>query len=713
MVRSESEPPTPLPGAVFLSYAHEDADAACRIADALRAAGVEVWFDQRELRGGDAWDQKIRSQIRDCALFLPVISAVTQERAEGYFRLEWKLAAERTHLMADGVPFIVPIDIDGAAEGGAAVPIEFMRVQWTRLADGRPTPDFISQVKRLLTTPRKPVGVKSKSGRSDTLSPYSEPEPENSRSVAAPMRRVALVVAAVLVLAVGAYLGLQSHEKSVVPPPAAPSKSSSAGPASPDGAVAKSVAVLAFENRSGEKDNEYFSDGITDELLTLLQQVPGLRVAARASAFSFKGKNATAQEIGAALSVAHLVEGSVQKIGTRVKISARLSRVATGDQIWAYSDTREWAGIFALQDEIAALIAKNLQVQLGASPRAARVVNPEAHRLVLEGRYFWNLRNETGFTRAEAAFAKALEIDPLFAEAHSGLAGVCVIRATYRQMDQSGVIITTDTERARREASRAIELDPGLAEAYAALGFGLMLDREWTESERQFQKALALNPQSGITRVWHGLYLLTLGRLEAALEEYALAVKIDPLAFINLHMYVHALISARRFELALQLSERAAALRPDVFVPLWGDRAKILFGLGRRPEAIEAARFVRKNRNLDTRWQADVMAIWVLDHAGEKKEAAEYGAEELARLPTTGPARGYVLGALGRFDESLAFWEHIGTTQFRVLCWDPIWDPWRADPRFRAHLEKMGIAELYDQGRAELARLLKAQGANK
>lgn len=711
MVRSESEPPTPLPGAVFLSYAHEDADAARRIADALRAVGVEVWFDQRELRGGDAWDQKIRSQIRDCALFMPVISAVTQERAEGYFRLEWKLAAERTHLMADGVPFIVPIDIDGAAEGGAAVPVEFMRVQWTRLSEGRPTPDFTAQVKRLLVAPRKPVGVKSKSGRSDTLSPYSEPELENRRSVAAPMRRGALVVAAVIVLAIGAFLGLKSSEKAVAPAPA--SGNPSAVTSSPAGASAKSVAVLAFENRSGEKDNEYFSDGITDELLTVLQQVPGLRVAARASAFSFKGKNATAQEIGAALSVAHLVEGSVQKIGTRVKISARLSRVATGDQIWAYSDTREWADIFALQNEIAALIAKNLQVQLGASPRAARVVNPEAHRLVLEGRYFWNQRNEAGFTRAEAAFAKALEIDPLFAEAHAGLAGVCVIRATYRQMEQSGAVITTDTERARREARRAIELDPGLAEAYAALAFGLMLDREWTESERQFQKALALNPQSGITRIWRALYLLTLGRLEASLEEYARAIEIDPFSFINLHMYVHALVSARRYELALQLSERAAALRPDVFVPLWGDRAKILLGLGRRAEAIEAARFVRKNRNLDTRWQADAMAIWVLDHAGEKKEAAEYGAEELARLPTSGPARGYVLGALGRFEESLEFLEHIGTTQSRILCWDPIWDPWRADPRFRAHLEKMGLAERYDLGRAELARLLKAQGANK
>src|SRR5579885_2414444 len=138
------------PGAVFLSYAREDADAARRIADALRGFGVEVWFDQSELRGGDAWDQKIRRQIRECALFMPVVSANTQARREGYFRLEWKLADDRTHLMAKGTPFLVPVCIDDTKDWDALVPDSFMSVQWTRLPGGETTESFCSRVVHLL-----------------------------------------------------------------------------------------------------------------------------------------------------------------------------------------------------------------------------------------------------------------------------------------------------------------------------------------------------------------------------------------------------------------------------------------------------------------------------------------------------------------------------------------------------------------------------------
>ncbi|MBI4624130.1 MAG: TIR domain-containing protein [Verrucomicrobia bacterium] len=151
-------PPTSF-GAVFLSYAREDADAARRIAEALRGFGMDVWFDQHELRGGDAWDAKIRSQIRDCALFIPIISANTQARGEGYFRREWKLAAERTSDMAQGIPFVVPVVVDETPERAAAVPDEFMRVQWTRLPHGVPTPEFVAQVRRLLQAPRTPALV--------------------------------------------------------------------------------------------------------------------------------------------------------------------------------------------------------------------------------------------------------------------------------------------------------------------------------------------------------------------------------------------------------------------------------------------------------------------------------------------------------------------------------------------------------------------------
>ncbi len=141
--------------AIFLSYARDDAAAARRLAEALRSAGLDVWFDENELRGGDAWDAKIRKQINDCTLFLPVISQHTEERTKGYFRLEWKLAVDQTHLLAEGVPFITPVVIDDTKEANASVPAEFLRVQWTRLPGALPTPQFVAQIKRLLATPQK------------------------------------------------------------------------------------------------------------------------------------------------------------------------------------------------------------------------------------------------------------------------------------------------------------------------------------------------------------------------------------------------------------------------------------------------------------------------------------------------------------------------------------------------------------------------------
>jgi tetratricopeptide (TPR) repeat protein len=148
-------------GAVFLSYAREDTAAAQRIAEALRSHGIEVWFDQSELRGGDAWDQKIRRQIGECAIFLPIISQHTQERGKGYFRLEWKLAVDQSHLLAEGIPFLAPVVVDETPEAGALVPADFLRVQWTRLPGALPTPHFVERVKHLLATSRPDEGVAS------------------------------------------------------------------------------------------------------------------------------------------------------------------------------------------------------------------------------------------------------------------------------------------------------------------------------------------------------------------------------------------------------------------------------------------------------------------------------------------------------------------------------------------------------------------------
>src|ERR1700683_2377545 len=190
--------------AVFLSYASQDAEATRRIADTLRSAGVEVWFDQSELRGGDVWDQRIRHQIRECALFLPIIASHTQQRSEGYFRLEWRLAEQRTHLMGRSRPFIVPVCIDDTSETDADVPDSFCAVQWTRLHNGDVQPAFVKLVLRLLSAAavHAPGVVNSPAGPTVThigaapLLPAQRPEAPRPR-------RVLLLIAAVAVIGIG------------------------------------------------------------------------------------------------------------------------------------------------------------------------------------------------------------------------------------------------------------------------------------------------------------------------------------------------------------------------------------------------------------------------------------------------------------------------------------------------------------------------------
>ncbi|MBI2813201.1 MAG: TIR domain-containing protein [Opitutae bacterium] len=289
-------------GAVFLSYAREDTDAARRIAEALRGFGVEVWLDQAELRGGDQWDAKIKKQIRECALFLAVVSAHTQERAEGYFRREWKLAVERTQDMAAGTVFLVPVVVDDTREAEALVPEEFMRVQWTRLPGALPTPQFVAQVKSLLGNRRKPA-LKPDLPRPPTLPPQfkqsaqktedREQRTEDGRAgpkPAVPGWMWGVAAAVLVTVGVGVVLLRQPSAPaspapaSVLPDRPEPAERAPARPAAAD----KSIAVLPFANMSADKENDFLADGIHEDVLTSLAKIRDLKVISRTSVLAYR-----------------------------------------------------------------------------------------------------------------------------------------------------------------------------------------------------------------------------------------------------------------------------------------------------------------------------------------------------------------------------------------------------------------------------------------
>jgi TolB-like protein len=316
-----------------------------------------------------AWDQKIRREIRDRSLFLPLISANTASRHEGYFRLEWDIADQRTHMMARDRAFIVPVCLDATPGAGTDVPDSFHRVQWTRLPGGETPSEFVTRIARLLspapaTTARLSAGAASGA---------ETPLPMSGRSR---LKRALPVTVAVLLVAAIAY-GLADKVwnamRGTTAPPVASSPVVSSTPAAtttPSSATATfappphSIAVLPFVNMSGDKDQEYFSDGLTEELLNSLARINELQVAGRRSSFYFKGKDVELGTIAHKLNVGAVLEGSVRRSGHTVRITAELINAVTGFQLWSHTYDRNLGDVLKLQTEIADAVTSALKVTL-------------------------------------------------------------------------------------------------------------------------------------------------------------------------------------------------------------------------------------------------------------------------------------------------------------------------------------------------------------
>ncbi|MCH7895093.1 MAG: adenylyl cyclase, partial [Proteobacteria bacterium] len=271
----------------------------------------------------------------------------------------------------------------------------------------------------------------------------------------------------------------------------------------------QSIAVLPFVNMSDDPANEYFSDGIAEELLNVLVRVEGLRVASRTSSFSFKGKGISIPNIARELNVNHVLEGSVRKAGNTVRITAQLIDVRTDSHLWSATYDRELEDIFAIQDEISGHIVQALKIALGAGEQEsmAHVQKPtenlEAYELYLRGRYFWQRRGEDNIRRAIGMFEQATALDPRFARAWSSLAAAHVTLPTYSDTP-------TDEQYplAVFAARKALTLDDSLAEAYAVLGDMARVNKKWSAAQAQYLRAIASEPKNSTAHLWYGEHLL-------------------------------------------------------------------------------------------------------------------------------------------------------------------------------------------------------------
>jgi serine/threonine protein kinase/tetratricopeptide (TPR) repeat protein len=331
-----------------------------------------------------------------------------------------------------------------------------------------------------------------------------------------------------------------------------------------------SIAVLPFASLSADADNEFFSDGISEEIINALGQIDGLRVAARTSSFSFKGKTIEVSEIARRLDVRHLLEGSVRKAGTRVRVTAQLVDAANGFQLWSERYDRQIEDIFDVQDEIARAIVDRLKVAFdaGRSPRLVKVTtnNMEAYQEYLKGRAML-YRRGPWIGRALEAFQKAVTLDPGYAQAWAGVADAHTTLAYY------GYRRPTDTmPMAVEAATRATAIDPDSAEAHNALAVAALLwERDFSKAERAFREALTLNPRYTQARCWYGLFFLqwSVGRDQEGLAEASLAFENDPLSAYATTVLSLALATVQRFDEAVVRGHNAVEHDPESFLAKW------------------------------------------------------------------------------------------------------------------------------------------------
>ncbi|HXY95491.1 MAG TPA: TIR domain-containing protein [Steroidobacteraceae bacterium] len=637
-------------GAVFLSYASQDGAAAKRICEALRAAGIEVWFDRSELRGGDAWDQSIRRQIKTCALFVPIISQHTHERAEGYFRLEWKLAVDRSHLITPDKAFLVPVVVDETGDDEERVPDKFREVQWTRLPGGETAPEFATRIRKLLSGELVPLSA----------APQRPPTVAGRRTLFLP------TMFAVALAAVAAYLLVQK------PWDARPAATTFTPPP-------HSVAVLPFVNMSGDKEQEYFSDGLTEEVLNSLSEIDELKVAARTSAFSFKGKDTDIGTIARTLNVGAVLEGSVRRSGNTVRVTTQLINAITGFHLWSHTYDRDLGDVLKLETEIASAVAGALKVSL-LGDTAAKIElggtrNPAAFDAYLRGRTLRSANVNDTFRARIAAFSEAIRLDPNYALAYA-----------WRSLMYSNLPTPDFLNRQEADAREAVRLAPGLAEGYAALGLFFRQTLDFTQARENSERARALAPGSANVLAMSGAFLAGMGQFDEAISVAHRAVALDPLNENSHATLGWALLLGRRYREAIAAFSQAIALNPERD-QLYVFRGWTYYLLG----DLESARSSCETKR--DHWESQGCLAIIYDKLGRHVDSESMLAKMRAKM---GNAAAYSYAAIyaqwGNIPKALEWLENamqLRDRDLEGLKTDPLMDPLRKEPRFQAAMREL------------------------
>jgi adenylate cyclase len=456
-------------------------------------------------------------------------------------------------------------------------------------------------------------------------------------------------------------------------------------------AAEPSIAVLPFVNMSGDPENEYFADGITEDIITALSRIHGLKAISRTSAMRYRGSTKSLREIGSELGVSTILEGSVRRHGDRVRIVAQLADAHTDGHLWADTYDRKLEDIFAIQSEVASHIAQALEMSLSPREReritGRRTENVEAYELYLLARYHWNERTRTGLAEAIRLFEQVIELDPDFPLGHAGLADVWAVIANYTPVPRREAI-----QKAAEAAQRALALEGSLGEAHAVLGTVAVSEWRWEDADRHFHRALELSPGYATAHHWYGESLVFRMRIDEAIARIRRAEELDPYSLIIKTAAARPYLATGRYEEAVQRLRRVLEVDPDQ----------------QHAHALLAAAYHAMGRyeeSIDEMAASDVIPWLDAQSVGPLRQAyTEGGFERYMRTALAGiegrdappTAIAALHAGLGDHDRAIEVLERACDDRepvLRALRSDPLLVPLRDDPRFARLLERVGLKE--------------------
>jgi TolB-like protein/Tfp pilus assembly protein PilF len=650
----------------FISYASQDKAVADAVCEALERVGVACWIAPRNVVPGESYAGAIVHAIDDTKLIVVILSehgALSQH----VLREVERASSKRHPVLAfriDAAP--MPADLEYFLNTSQWLDASGMGVE-------RALPRLVDAVQRVIASPGHAEVVQSPTAHPFQQIPVPKPASRGPRFLVPALS--ALVVLGLISFAVyKLWLGKRGA-----------TEQSSAAAAN---ISSKSIAVLPFTDMSEKHDQEYFGDGMAEEILDLLAKVPGLTVIGRTSSFQFKGKNEDLRTIGTQLNAAYVLEGSVRNSGEHLRITAQLINTRTGTREWSETYDQSFGDVLKLQDTIASAVVRELQLTVIPAELDSRVAlkNTEAYGLMLRGRHAFDRHDEEGLDEAVSLFQQALDRDPTLSDAQSWLG-----RAYAAQADGGFVTSGLAYAQSRRMAESALKLDPRSAEAHALLAnIHLSYDWDWTAAEREIQQAKSIAPGDPYVQRAEAILLMALGRWDDALKQIKVAVVVDPLDTIN-YGYMWE-IQDRIGEVAEAESSvrRTLDIRPTTAYAHYC-LAYLLLESGDRDGALNE---VQRETDRGAKQLGMAMVLYALGKKSESATALAGYIKEHAETSAYSIADMYALR--GQSDEAMRWLERAFTqkdSQLMLIKADTGLVPLNGDPRYKALLRKMNLPE--------------------